>query len=140
MIKVKKLYKDAVIPTRAHLSDAGLDLVYSGKLTVIQPNNRALLETGIAMAIPNGYTGLIWPRSGLAVKKGIDVLAGVIDATYRGEIKVALINLGQEAVVISTGDKIAQLLIQKVDITLLVEVDDLDETTRNAGGFGSTGS
>lgn len=139
MIKVKKLYNNSKLPTRGHPSDAGLDLYYVGPDITITSTSRAVLPTGIAMAIPEGHVGLIWPRSGLAVKSGIDVLAGVIDSLYRGEIKVALINLGGETITINHGDKIAQIIIQTVKLNALVEVETLDATVRGEAGFGSTG-
>lgn len=144
MIKVKKLHHNAVLPKRAHQSDAGLDLCALFKDTdpqvlILKPGNRALLPTGLAMEIPYGQVGLIWPRSGLAAKHGIDSLAGLVDSSYRGEIHVALINHGQKDFEIHSGDRIAQLLIQNVDLSELVEVTELDDTDRGAGGFGSSG-
>ena len=97
------------------------------------------MRTGIAMAIPDGFVGLVWDKSGLAVKQGLHRLAGVIDSGYRGEIQVALINLGNEQIQIAKGQKIAQLLFQKVEHAQLEEVKDLDATARGASGFGSTG-
>jgi dUTP pyrophosphatase len=140
MIQFKKLNKNAVIPLKAHITDAGLDLVYTGRTTILLPGEWGTFDTGLAMAIPEGTVGLIWPRSGLSVKSGIDTLAGVIDSSYRGEIKVVLINLGNEHKTIKTGDKIAQLVIQEVFIDDIVEVDQLSETIRGTNGFGSTGA
>jgi dUTP pyrophosphatase len=141
-VKIKKLSPNATIPTKAHLSDAGWDL-YSSEDICIGPGERALVSTNISMSIPNGFVGLIWPRSGLSVKKGIDVLAGVIDATYRGEVKVCLLNTGKswedDVFIINAGDRIAQILFQEVPHFNLVEVQDLDSTDRAENGFGSSG-
>lgn len=144
MIKVKKLHPNAVLPKRAHESDAGMDLCAlfkdnDPKVLILKPNNRALLPTGLAFDIPFGQVGLIWPRSGLAVKHGIDSLAGVIDSSYRGEVHVALINHGDKDFEIHSGDRIAQLIIQNIDLTGIQEVDELNDTVRGSGGFGSTG-
>ena len=94
----------------------------------------------MTLAIPNSFVGLIWPRSGMAVKQGVDVLAGVIDSGYRGEVKVCLLNTGNMPVTIDVGDRIAQILFQEVPKFKLVETTDLNETERNSGGFGSSGS
>lgn len=129
---------DAQLPTRGSEHAAGLDL-YSVDTGVIYPGVGRLIDTGIYVAIPEGHVGLIWPRSGLAVKHGIDVLAGVIDADYRGEIRVALMNHGQEEFRFMSGMRIAQLLIQPITKLDPVEVDQLPDTERGDGGFGSTG-
>jgi len=130
---------NAILPTQAHTSDAGWDL-YSCEPKTILPSERATINTGISLAIPNSFVGLIWPRSGMAVKQGIDVLAGVIDSGYRGEVKVCLLNTGEEFVTIEAGDRIAQILFQEVPKFKLIETTDLNETDRNSGGFGSSGS
>ena len=127
-----------MIPTRANETDAGLDL-YANNSCKIGVLERSLVSTGIAIEIPTGYVAHIAPRSGLAFKYGIDVLAGVIDSSYRGEIKIILINYGDVYFYVETGDKIAQLLIQPVALWMPVEVDQLLETSRGANGFGSTG-
>ena len=106
---------------------------------VLQPGQRAAIETGLCFAIPEGYCGQIWPRSGLAVKNGVDTLAGMIDCDYRGEVKVALINHGQDAFTIERGMRIAQFLIAPYARVESVEVAVLPDTARGAGGFGSTG-
>lgn len=144
MIFVKKLHPNALLPKRAHPSDAGMDLCALFKDTdpqvlILKPGNRALLPTGLAFAIPDGKVGLVWPRSGLAAKHGIDSLAGVIDSSYRGEVHVALINHGNNDFEIHSGDRIAQLIIQDIDLTGMVEVNELNDTERGIGGFGSTG-
>ena len=118
--------------------DAGADLKASED-TVIPSKGRCLVSTGISMAIPIGYVGLIWPRSGLAVKHGIDSGAGVIDSGYRGEIRVLLFNHSESDFEVVKGDRIAQILIQKIESPQFVQVETLDETERGSGGFGSTG-
>lgn len=141
VIRLKKLSDQATIPVRAHRGDAGVDLAAVEAVT-LQPGQRALVATGIAIALPLGYVGLIHPRSGLAWKKGLSVVntPGTIDADYRGEIKVCLINHDPaQPIEIRPGDRIAQLLVQKVELVDFVETDSLDETGRGTGGYGSTG-
>lgn len=136
-VGVKLLNSEARIPTKAHKNDAGFDL-YSTDTCVIQPKQRKTVCTGISLQIPDNYAGLIWPRSGLSVKKGIDVLAGVIDAGYRGEIMVCLYNTSFEAVHINHGDKIAQIIFQEVPNVSMIPTDTLDASQRGDNGFGST--
>ena len=142
MIRIKKTSETATIPTKAHDSDAGWDL-YADEDVIINPNTQRLISTGISMEIPDGTVGLIWPRSGLAVKNGIDVFAGVVDSGYRGEVKVCLFNAGSvwstPRVEIARGDRIAQILFQHVPRFQLEEVFDLEEADRGEGGFGSSG-
>lgn len=141
-----RLDRDLPLPSRAHDGDAGVDL-YSALDVELAPGRRALVPTGVAVAIPNGMVGLIHPRSGLAARVGLSIVnsPGTIDAGYRGEIKVSLINLDPAApIVIRRGDRIAQLLVQRVELPELVEVTSFDEaglgdTTRGAGGHGSSG-
>jgi dUTP pyrophosphatase len=137
MIKFKRLSQDAKIPLRATAGAAGFDVFSNGNYT-IKPNVRCLLDTGIAMQLPVNYWGELKPRSGLAARHGLDVLAGVIDSDYTGEIKVSLINLGEHDVEIKKGDRIAQLIIQQYESDW-VEVSEFDDTDRGSGGFGSTG-
>jgi dUTP pyrophosphatase len=139
-IDVMKTSGDAHLPTYAKDGDAGADL-YSLHAVNLLPGEYRLVPTGIAMAIPNGYVGLIHPRSGLAAKHGITVLnaPGTIDAGYRGEIKVLLVNHSEEIYNISRAERIAQLVIQKVENVFFEPVDELDATERGVGGFGSTG-
>lgn len=137
-ILAKKLDPDAKIPSYAHPGDAGMDL-YSLEDITIDSGGRISCRTGFAMQIPQGYAGLIWDKSGIAANNGIKTMAGVVDSGYRGEIKTVLVNLGKEAYNIKKGDKIAQMLIQKVENLEIVEVEKLDETSRGEGGFGSTG-
>jgi dUTP pyrophosphatase len=134
------------MPSRAHDGDAGVDL-YSADNIELGPGQRALVSTGIAVAIPHGMVGLVHPRSGLAARVGLSIVnsPGTIDAGYRGEVKVALINLDpQQPIVVRRGDRIAQLLVQRVELPELVEVTSFDEagladTTRGDGGHGSSG-
>ena len=138
MIKTKRLTSTATIPTRGSEQAAGLDLYADNEHTVL-PNCVSVVPTGIAMAIPDGFVGLVWPRSGLACKHGVQTLAGVIDSDYRGELKVALTTCTKTTMRIEQGDRIAQMLIVPVSMLECVEVDSLDDTERGAAGFGSTG-
>ncbi len=137
-IKVKKTEGNAIIPTRANQSDAGWDL-YCCHSRNLAPNQRALYRTGVSFEIPEGYVGLVWPRSGLSVKRGIDVLAGVIDSGYRGEVRVCLYNTSHDWLEVKEGDRIAQILFQEVPQFQLQEVDTLQNSDRGEGGFGSSG-
>ncbi|HEY5541356.1 MAG TPA: dUTP diphosphatase [Coriobacteriia bacterium] len=140
-LPIKRLDTGLPLPSYAHPGDAGLDL-YAAEDTSIAPGARALVATGIALAIPEGFAGFVQPRSGRALKDGLSFAntPGLIDAHYRGEIKVIAVNLDAETPIrISRGDKIAQLVIQRVERVELAEVDDLGETARGEGGFGSTG-
>ena len=140
-IAIKMLDSDLPVPSYAHPSDAGADL-HAREGLMLEPGERALVRTGIALAIPHGYVGLVHPRSGLATKHGITVVnaPGTVDAGYRGEIMVTLLNTDKrEAFTINRGDRIAQLVIQKVEQAAFTQVDSLEETARGAGGFGSTG-
>ncbi|MFI8976888.1 dUTP diphosphatase [Nocardia asteroides] len=139
-IPLQRLDAELPRPRRAHPGDAGIDLHATDDLH-LAPGGRALVGTGVALALPVGTVGLIHPRSGLAVNAGITVLntPGTIDAGYRGEIKVCLINLGEDPFTVRRGDRIAQLLIQQVVLAELVEVAALDPADRGANGFGSTG-
>lgn len=139
-LRVKRLRPDAILPTYGSPGAIGLDLYACGSPVLYLPQGmRAAIPTGIAVAIPEGYYGRIAPRSGLAFKDGIDVLAGVIDNDYRGEIKVIMINHNFRQFMISDGIRIAQLILERADRADLQEAEDLDETLRGTGGFGSTG-
>ena len=138
-VYIKKLEESAVIPTRATDLDAGYDL-YSTSTGVIPARGRKVVGTGVAIAIPPPYYGRVAPRSGLAVKKGIDVLAGVIDAGYRGEVGVVLQNLSDEDFSYKKGDRVAQLILEQCNTIDWVELDELEDSVRSDGGFGSTGS
>jgi dUTP pyrophosphatase len=137
-LKVKKLNNEAKLPVKKRKGDAGFDL-YSLEDVELKPGERKLVSTGIAIEIPYGYFGLIKDRSGLAVKNGLHCLAGVVDSNYRGEIKVVLINLGNEPVKLEKHSRIAQLLIIPVPDFEIEEVNELSETERNEKGFGSSG-
>lgn len=137
-IEIKRLAPEAVIPAQAKTSDAGYDLTAINSRW-LDPGERAMFSTGIAVAIPEGYVGYIKPRSGLASRAGIDILGGVIDSGYRGEIKVLLLNTGREAFPVNVGERIAQLVIQPVASAVFREVIELPESERSFGGFGSTG-
>ena len=140
-VPIKKLAEDAVVPSYAYDGDAGVDLRATESL-VLKPFERALVATSLAVAIPEGYAGLVMPRSGLAIKHGISVVnaPGLIDSHYRGELKVILINLDpKEDFEINVGDRIAQLVIAKVENVDWQPMDELDATDRGAGGFGSSG-
>ena len=139
-IKFRKLSATAQTPTRAHPTDSGMD-IYSDEHVVISGLDRKVVDCGIAISLPTGYEGQVRPRSGLAAKQGLTVLnsPGTIDCSYRGPIKVILFNSGVPSVIIKPGDRIAQLVIQKVEFLEAVEVDSLDDTDRGSGGLGSTG-
>ncbi len=137
MLKVKRLTQDSILPYRATTDSAGYDLCASADI-VILPMSRALIPTGLALEIPEGHYGRIAPRSGLAVKKFLDVGAGVIDRDYRQEVKVLLFNFGLEIFEIKKGDRIAQLILERISTPEVVECEELSTTNRQ-GGFGSTG-
>lgn len=140
-IYLKQLDPTLPVPSRANTGDAGLDL-YAAHWTSLLPGARQLVATGIAIDIPVGMVGLIHPRSGLAVKQGLSIVnaPGTVDAGYRGEIKVCLINLDPDkTITIKRGDRIAQLLIQRVELPTVVVVEDLSESDRGENGFGSSG-
>lgn len=137
-MKIQLLTPEAKVPVRGSDKAAGMDL-HASEDCVINPQERRLVSTGVAVALPNSTYGRVAPRSGLAVKNGIDVLAGVVDEDYRGEVKVALINHGTEPFVVSKGDRIAQLIVESILRPVIEVVDNLEETTRGDGGFGSTG-
>ena len=138
-IKIKKLSDDAIVPTRGNESDAGWDL-YVPHDFLLPQQTRALVPTHIAMAIPKGYVGLIWDRSGVGVKKGVHRFAVVIDSGYRGEVKVCLWNSSDTEVHFNKGERIAQILFQIIPSCQLIEVEELDTTARGEGGFGSSGN
>jgi dUTP pyrophosphatase len=125
-------------PRYASDAAAGADLHAAEALT-LAPGDRAAVATALHLELPPGHVGLVWPRSGLALKHGIDTLAGVVDSDYRGEVKVVLVNHGREPFHIQPGDRIAQLLVQRVERVAFVPADALSGTVRGAGGFGSSG-
>lgn len=140
ILKFNKLTPQAKVPTRANRTDAGADL-YSIEEVTIQPQERKLVSTGICLEIPEGYYGRIAPRSGLAVKNGIDVLAGVVDSSYRGEIKVVLFNSDKSnTFFVQKGDRIAQIIIEDhFNFEFVEVVEELSQSDRGDSGFGSTG-
>ncbi|GAA1472066.1 dUTP diphosphatase [Corynebacterium felinum] len=140
-IRLKRLDKQLPVPTRAHRGDAGVDL-YAAVDVELQPGHRALVPTGVAIALPLGTVGLVHPRSGRALKEGLSIVnaPGTIDADYRGELKVCLINLDPTTPIrIERGERIAQLVVQKVELFDFEEVEELDQTVRGDQGHGSTG-
>jgi dUTP pyrophosphatase len=134
----KRLHPEAKLPARGSAGAAGLDLCAVERVS-IEPGGRAAVRTGLAVAIPRGFYGRVAPRSGLAVRHGLDVLSGVIDSDYRGEILCLLVNLGPEPFEVKPGARVAQLIIEAVAMPEPVWAEDLEETARGAGGFGSTG-
>jgi dUTP pyrophosphatase len=141
-LQAQRLDPRAILPTRAHPGDAGLDL-YALEPGLLAPGARATIRTGVAVEIPVGYAGLVMPRSGLASRSGIALVnaPGLIDAGYRGELKVLLLNTDRKTrCEIAAGDRIAQLVLTAVQTPVVVEVAELSDSTRAAGGFGSTGS
>ena len=137
VIENKKVDADATLPTRAHPEDAGMDL-YSLEDVLLEAGQGKLAKTGVAMAIPEGYVGMIADRSSLG-KKGLKVAGGIVDAGYRGEVMVILRNLTHEKIILNRGERIAQMLILPIATPAVKEVKDLSETKRGEGGFGSTG-
>lgn len=138
-LNVKRLVPNAVLPTRGTPGSAGYDL-YSTDGFIIMPGHRVVVTTGVSVELPNGTYGRIAPRSGLAVKHGVDVLAGVVDPDYTGELKVVLVNTDlRRAFMIRPGYRIAQLILENYTSAEVVEVPYVPETTRGAAGFGSTG-
>lgn len=137
LLPIRRLDPSAVVPTRAHPDDAGLDL-YSLEDAALEPGAGRIVKTGVAVAIPPGHVGLVCDRSSLA-KRGLKTAGGVIDAGYRGELGVVLWNISPAAQTVKKGERLAQLLVIPVATPAPVEMDDLGATARGAGGFGSTG-
>ncbi|MEE8497585.1 MAG: dUTP diphosphatase [Acidimicrobiia bacterium] len=140
-IPLKRLDPELPIPAQAHPGDGGVDL-HAAVAISLAPGERSLVPTGVAVAIPAGFAGLVTPRSGLAVSSGIGIVnaPGLVDSGYRGELKVILVNHGAETVDIRRGDRIAQLVVVAVEAQELVEVEELPPSRRGEDGFGSTGS
>jgi len=136
-LKVKRIHPEAKLPVYGHPGDAGLDL-FSVVDRDLAPGEVFAVPTGIQIAVPAGHAGLVWDKSGISLK-GVHRLAGVVDAGYRGEVQVVMINLGTAPFPVRKGMKIAQLLVQPVAAVEIVEADSLDDTSRGEGGFGSTG-
>jgi len=139
-VKIKRIKDNAVIPSYAHAGDSGVDL-YSAEDYLLKPNERILVSTGIKIAVPKGYEAQVRPKSGLALNHGLSIVntPGTIDSGYRGEVGVIAVNLGKEDIKIEKGKKIAQMVFNKVEEAEFEEVDELENTKRGAGGFGSTG-
>lgn len=141
VVRITRIDDDVELPSYAYEGDAGLDL-RAAEDVLLRPFERHLVSTGLAVAIPDGYAGFVQPRSGLAIKQGLSILntPGLVDAHYRGELKIIAINLDPSTPIqIHKGDRIAQLVIQSVPNVRLVEVAELDATDRGSGGFGSSG-
>jgi len=138
VLSFKRLDPKAVLPARGSSRAAGLD-IYAIEALTIQPAERVLARTGLAVAIPEGYYGRLAPRSGLATQKGLDTLAGVIDADYRGEILCLLYNAGDESIQLPARSKICQLILEKIITPTAIWADEISDTDRGRGGFGSTG-
>jgi len=136
-LKVKRIRPQAKLPSYGHPGDAGLDL-FSSEDHLLRPGEVRPVQTGIQVAIPRGHVGLIWDKSGISLR-GVHRLAGVVDAGYRGEVQVVMVNLSREPYEIKAGMKIAQMLIQPIVEINVVEAENLDDTSRGEGGFGSTG-
>ncbi len=139
LVNVKLLNELSKVPTKTNYNDAGFDL-YSSESVVIPSKQRKTVSTGIAIQMPEHFAGLIWPRSGLSVKQGIDVLAGVVDSGYRGEIMVCLYNTSDSDVNIHTGDRIAQIIFQEVPRVIMDVHASLGSSQRGENGFGSSGT
>ncbi len=139
-VKIKKIKDNAVIPSYAHDGDAGVD-IYSAEDYLLKPGDRVLVSTGIKIAVPKGYEAQTRPKSGLALKQGLSIAntPGTIDSGYRGEVGIIAINLGKEDIKIEKGKKVAQMVFNKVEEVKFEEVEELDNTKRGDGGFGSTG-
>ena len=139
-LRIRKLDPSVAAPAYAHPGDAGMDLCSAEDLT-LGPGERAMVSTGFAMALPEGYAAFVQPRSGLAARSGISIVntPGLIDCHYRGEVKVILVNLGNEPFQVKRGDRIAQMVIQRVEAARVEVVEELGDTVRGEGGFGSTG-
>lgn len=137
-LKIKKLKPEAKLPAYALPGDAGMDLFAAEKFT-LKKGEKGAVPTGIAMEIPEGFVGLIWDKSGLAMKHGLKTLGGVVDSGYRGEVLVGMMNLGPADYTFEKGHKVAQMLIQKKESVAIEEASELSSTERGAGGFGSSG-
>jgi len=137
-MKLQRIDPDVPMPTYAHEGDAGFDL-FAREAVTMQPGEQVQVKTGIALHIPDGYVGLVWDKSGLSHRHALKTLGGVVDAGYRGEVMVGLVNLGDEPYTVEKHHKVAQMLIQKVERAEFDVVASLDESARGHGSFGSTG-
>lgn len=138
ILKIRKIVPDAKVPAYAIKGDAGMD-IFSSEDNLVKIGELKAISTGIAMEIPDGYVGLVWDKSGIALKNGIKTMGGVIDSSYRGEVKVIIKNLSDIDFKIEKGQKVAQMLIQKIEVPEIEIVEDLSFTDREGGGFGHTG-
>jgi dUTP pyrophosphatase len=138
-VKIKKLDPLATMPEYAHPGDAAFD-VFALKDTIVPARGRAVISTGFAMEFPAGYVALVWDKSGPPAKFGLTTMAGVVDSSYRGEIKIIMYNTEDQDYTFKAGEKVAQVLIQPVERVTITEVSELSDTARGAGGFGSTGT
>lgn len=138
-VQIQRINPEAKMPVLAYEGDAGMD-IFSTEELEIPPGEKAVIKTGLKLAIPKGYAGFVWDKSGLALKHHLKTMAGVIDSNYRGEFMVVLTNMGKETYHVEKGSKIAQLVIAPVASLEIVEADIQDETDRGEGGFGSSGS
>jgi dUTP pyrophosphatase len=137
-LKIKRLDPEAKLPTYAHDGDAGMD-IYSLETYTLKPHERKGFKTGLSFEMDKEFVGLIWDKSGLAIKHGLKVMGGVLDSNYRGELILGILNTSEKEYTIEKGDKIAQLLIQRIETAQIEEVDELSDTDRGQGGLGSTG-
>lgn len=137
-IKVKKLHKDAKLPTHGHPGDASIDF-YSLETIVFPPLGQQRVPTGVAIEIPEGHVGLIWDKSSISFNKGLKIMGGVIDAGFRGELVMSLFNTKNEEIILEKGHKVAQMIIQKFEHCDILEVSELSSTVRGEGREGSTG-
>jgi dUTP pyrophosphatase len=137
-VYIKRLDPSVPAPAYAHDDDAGFDL-FARSEVVLGPGERAQVPTGVAMVIPDGYVGLVWDKSGISHKHGLKTLGGVVDAGYRGEVMVGVVNVGSEPYHIDKHRKVAQMLVQAVEHVVFEEVEELPDSVRGTGGFGSTG-
>jgi dUTP pyrophosphatase len=137
-LKIVRLDKSMKMPAYAHSDDGAFDL-YAAENVVIKPGERVSIRTGLKMEIPTGYVGFIWDKSGLSHKHGLKTFGGVVDAGYRGEVMVGMMNLGTEPYTFEKNHKVAQITIQKRDAVEILEVEELSDSARGEGGFGSTG-
>ena len=137
-LKVKKLHKDAKLPTHGHPGDAGLDF-YALEEVRFPPNKQMRVHTGLAVEIPDGYVGLVWDKSSISFNFGLKAVGGVIDASYRGELVMSMLNMTDKEVIIEKGHKIVQMLIQKFEHCDIVETEEVSATVRGEGREGSTG-
>ncbi len=137
-LKIKKLRPDAKIPAYAMTGDAGMDL-FAAETTTLAPGERKTVPSGLAFEVPQGYVGLVWDKSGVSLKGGIKTFAGVLDSGYRGELLICVMNLSDKSYTFEKGNKVAQLLIQKIEQPEIIEATELSDAARGARGFGSSG-